>query len=391
MKREVKDMGNQINNMVNNAAPQAVMPAGAMNAVPGGMQDAAASADTTQQMQNMNVQPSGGGLIDDVANGNAQNMNPPLQNNSLDDAKNAFSQMLAGMNTDDNTAAQPEMAQPAAGEGTDQAAEKSEAYPGVIPVQPDANPQMPFSMDDITARIQEAVQNAVENGQLADLSQNDLAAQAMSSAPQEDLSVEEAPAEEAIQVPDIQSDEFYEKFAENPGQAIMEIASALSEEKIRGLTEKLQPLMEQSEVIRKNQNIRDAIKQFAQDGHEDFAEYKDGMLEILKNGEYAMDDPSAYERAYSRAKIDKLQALNDELTRTQGRTLADYMSDDEALGQMAGNEKLRKMVIEDYLKGLSQGEKPQMITGSTGNYPSATLSTKASSIDDAARMFKKMI
>ncbi len=383
-------MKDQSNNTMNNAAPQAVIPADAMNTVPGGVQNAAPAAEgSVQQMNNVNVQPSGEGLIDDVANGNMQNTNQPLHNNSLDDAKNAFSRMLAGMDTEGDTAAQP-----TAGEGDKevQAVLNNEAYPGVIPVQPEGNPHAPFSMDDITEKIQEAVQNAVANGQLADLSQNDLAAQAMNFTPQDDLAAAEAnPAEEAVLVPDIQSEEFYEKFTENPGQAIMEIASALSEEKIRGLTQKLQPLMEQSEVIRKNQNIRDAIKQFAQDGHEDFADYKDGMLEILKNGEYAMDDPSAYEKAYSRAKIDKLQALNDELSRTQGRTLADYMSDDDALEQMAENEKLRKMVIEDYLKGLSQGEKPQMITGSTGNYPSAAHSTKASSIDDAARMFKKMI
>ena len=115
------------------------------------------------------------------------------------------------------------------------------------------------------------------------------------------------------------------------------------------------------------------------------------MLRFLKSGDYAMDDPEAYEKAYNSAKINKLEALNRQLAETQGRTLADYMKDESSLGQMAQNDQVKKMVIEEYLKELSGGGKPQVINDSTGNHPSAISSSKAGSIDEAAKMFKKMI
>ena len=321
-------------------------------------------------------------LIDDVSNGNVSNQNQqPLENN-IRAAREKFMSMLSDTNED--MIQNNEMVMNKDG---DQAAEK-------IP-EGNSNPMetmqqnfVPtFNMDEISSRIEAAIQNAVKNGQLQDLSSNDMATSVRND---EEIVGNDDEGEE-IKLPDIESDEFFDKFTENPGAAIMEIANAQSAMKMKELMQTLQPIMKQNEIVKHNQNVRDAIRLFSENGHEDFPEYKDDMISFLKSGDYKMDDPEAYEKAYNHAKINKLEQLNRQLAETQGRTLADYMNDDNSLNEMANNEKVRDMVINEYLRGLSEGGKPQVISGESGNRMVASGRTKIDSINDAGKLFKKML
>lgn len=319
-------------------------------------------------------------LIDDVSNGEVSNQNQqPLENN-IRAAREKFMSMLSDTN-DDTT--QNEMVMNTDGAQVVEQMPMDHNNP-METTQQNFTPS--FNMDEISSRIEAAVQNAVRNGQLQDLSSNDIVA---SVEDHNKMGGDED--EKDIELPDIESEEFFDKFTENPGAAIMEIANAQSAMKMKELMKTLQPIMEQNEIVKHNQNVRDAIKRFSENGHEDFPEYKDDMISFLKNGEYRMDDPEAYEKAYSFAKINKLEQLNKQLTETQGRTLVDYMGDDESLSKMASNEKVRDMVINEYLKGLSEGGKPQVISGESGNRTVASGRAKIHSINDAGKLFKKML
>lgn len=320
-------------------------------------------------------------LIDDVSNGNVSNQNQqPLENN-IRAAREKFMNMLS--NTNEDTIPNEMVMDTNDAQAAEQIPQASSN-----PTEPMQQNFVPtFNMDEISSRIEAAIQNAVKSGQLQDLSSNDMATSVRND---EEIVGNDDEGEE-IKLPDIESDEFFDKFTENPGVAIMEIANAQSAMKMKELMNTLQPIMKQNEIVKHNQNVRDAIRLFSENGHQDFPEYKDDMISFLKSGDYKMDDPEAYEKAYNYAKINKLEQLNRQLAETQGRTLADYMKDDNSLNEMANNEKVRDMVINEYLRGLSEGGKPQVISGESGNRMVASGRTKIDSINDAGKLFKKML
>lgn len=359
--------------------------------------DTAINSQNAAQIPDVNVQTGSGTgeLIDDVRNGTYRDQNQPSNNNnSLDTAREAFMKMLDNNNNSDMNNDVGMHILEVETEPMQQDVNGNADASNVSDIPVSTIPQ--FDMNLMSNKIEEAVKNAVANGQLRDLSQNDMAQnisdmQDSSHISEDNAAIDNTAEDTEDAALDIDSPEFYEKFSNDPGQAILEVADALSNKKMKELTTKLQPVLEQSEKLQQQKNIQDAIKQFASNGHEDFADYKDDMINILKNGQFKMDDPSAYESAYSSAKINRLQALNDQLSQNQGKTLNDYFQDNDSILQMAQNDDVKKAVIEDYLQGLSKGGTPQLISGGVANTPTAMPKNKVSSIKEASNLFKQMM
>lgn len=355
-------------------------------------------------------------LIDDVTgSGIDPNTNQPISQNSgnpMESARNTFAQAFA--NTQNTNPGQPAATAPPAPPQQTAPPMPPAAPPQQPPMIPPAgmnppatpNAQMP-DQNMIRQMAETAVNQAVANGQLPDLTANDIAANAnygmpnvvdagnAAPNPMEGVNGMTPDTPEGMEVdtvvtngmPDINSDEFFERFTDNPGQAIMDIANAIAADKIGELTQQIQPLVDESNRVQFRNRVQDAIKNFTANGHEDFPQYREEMVAFLDGSDLPMDDPASYERAYDKAKISSLERMNQELTRTQGRTLADYMSDDDAVGQMSQNDRVRERVINDYLNRLSNGESPQVITDSAGNAPTATEPKRAGTLKDAGKMF----
>lgn len=366
-------------------------------------------------------------LIDEVTgSGIDPNTNQPISNNDggnpMQSARNAFAQAFneaqnptPPMPPQGMTPQTPPMNQPAPQPAPSPAPsvppmgmQTPVGQPGQIDPNAPGNVSAPMpDMNMIRSMAENAVNQAVANGQLPDLTANDLAANANYGMPNMDAAAGEQPnpmegvdgtvpgTPEGIEIdtvvtnriPDINSDEFFESFTDNPGQAILDIANAMAAQKVGELTQQIQPLIDESNKVQFRNRVQDAIKSFSENGHEDFSQYRQGMVDFLNGSDLPMDDPVSYERAYDKAKISALEKMNQELTRTQGRTLADYMSDDDSINQISQNEKVRGKVINDYLNRLSNGETPQVITESSGNSPVATEPKRAGSMKEAGKMF----
>lgn len=405
---------------MNQGAPQGGMPMMQGGApMPGGQPGMMPPQPPTLEEQNGQGTP----LIDEVTgSGIDPNTNQPISNNNdggnpMQSARNAFA---AAFNNAQNPT--PPMPQQGMGQqtappmGTPQAPQPAPQAPpmGMQQGQPTQDMNAPVTqnspmpdMNMIRSMAENAVNQAVANGQLPDLTANDFAANANYGMPNtedvgatppnpmEGVNGEVPTSPEGMEIdtvvmngiPDINSDEFFESFTDNPGQAILDIANAMAAQKVGELTQQIQPLIDESNKVQFRNRVQDAIRSFSENGHEDFSQYREGMVDFLNGSDLPMDDPVSYERAYDKAKISALEKMNQELTRTQGRTLADYMSDDDSIDQISQNEKVRGKVINDYLTRLSNGETPQVITESAGNSPVATEPKRADSMKEAGKMF----
>lgn len=402
------------------AMPQG-MDQGMPQAMPGGMPPQGMPMGMPPQQPSLEDQNGQGTpLIDGVTgSGIDPNTNQPYSNEGIDSmslARDAFSRAFQdSQGAEMPPGQQMPMSSPDAGSMPPMQA--NQQTPPVPPQQMPMGQQMGTGIDvnapitpdspvpnqaDIQRMVTEAVNNAVANGQLPDLSANDFAANSnygIGDPTQTNLlegidgNVPSTPEGMEIDtvvntgIPDIESDEFYEQFTDNPGMAIMDIANAIAAEKIGELIHQIQPLIDESNKVQFRNRVQDAIKSFTADGHEDFSNYRDDMVAYLNEKDLPMDDPASYERAYNNAKISALERMNQQLTETQGRTLADYMSDDSSFNEITSNSKVKERIISDYLNELSNGASPQVISSSSGNAPDATEPKKASSIKEAGKMF----
>lgn len=381
--------------------------------MPGGQPGMMPPQQPTLEEQNGQGTP----LIDDVTgSGIDPNTNQPISNindsgNPMQSAKNAFAQAFA--NTQNPTPEQPMQTAPpqqAPAMPPQQTAPPVQMPPTQQNMDMNApitgNSPMP-SMADIQQMATSAYNQAVASGQIPDATANDIAANSnygmpnmvdsgnAPTNPTEGVNGMTPNTPEGMEIdtvvtdtmPDITSDEFYERFTENPGQAILDIANAIAADKVGELTQQIQPLVDESKRVQFRNRVQDAIRDFSANGHQDFPQYREEMVAFLNGSDLPMDDPTSYERAYDKARISSLEKMNQQLTETQGRTLADYMSDDDSIDQMSQNDKVREKVINDYLNRLSNGETPQVITDSAGNAPVATEPKKAGNLKDASKMF----
>lgn len=313
------------------------------------------------------IQEADNQLIDDVAEGKM----PSASENrigSIADAKQAFLQLLS----DDREETAPV---------------SETAEPETAPALPDTGTQTlgnnVFDEAKIQSMIQEELGKRIAEGEVPDFS-----AQNLSQAVTETVPQETAPdfTLQPENLDYINSDEFYEKFVENPGEAMQEVYRQM----LNPTLEKLKPLLQQSETIQKNQKIIDTIKEFAESGdYGDFGDYQDDMVRILKEGGYRMDDVGAYRDAYSKAKINR---LSEQLAQAgNSRTLEDYLGDEESVQKLAENPQLQQLIIGNYLSGLSKGGSPAMIGSSPTASAVATEPQKTKNFKDAGEKLKSLL
>ena len=317
-------------------------------------------------------------LIDAVQDGTATDMKGKPFVNTLKSAKEAFAQMLQQAEAGETPESTPSMQDNPALTAVEQP-ETIEPGDGekAVPAEnqaPDVSPA-PAEQRSIEEMISAAVQKVLgQNGP------------AESEAQSEEQNPEAA---DEIVIPDINSDEFYEQFTENPGEAIQKIADAMSEKKLREFKAQIQPLIEQSDQLRNQQKATEAIRKFAENGYDDFQDYKDDIVRFMQERGLAIDDPANYESAYNFSKARRLQAENDGLRQQNSKTLDDYLNDSDSLNKMSANEQVKRMVIEQYLKSLQDGQSPQIITGGANNSPNATPKNEIGSIKEATRLFRQ--
>lgn len=382
----------------------------------------AASAVSTEGVNDINVQRQDAGLIDDVTDGNFEtntNNNQPI--NSLDDASNAFLRMLQGgnssnadnSNADDNVNAEDSASatatEPTANGETNNNSDDNTQEPQTDDTKPDTKPQPNVGLDEshIQSLINDAIQREIQNGNLPDLSAQDMTSKLANLGQQQQQQTMNNTADEGTQQHadkkeeepdiDINSDEFFEMFTENPTEAIDKLTNVRVQQKLAPILEELEPLLEQSKKAQENKNIIDTVKAFGSE-HPDFGEYNDDMLKILNEGNFPKNDINSYRNAYQTAKnnrlagqVEQLQNQLAESEQNRGKTLDDYLGDTDSFNSLRQNENLKKAIIEDYIKALSKGGQPQMISSGGSTQPNAMPADKVNNFREAGEKFKTML
>lgn len=337
-------------------------------------------------------------LIDAVQDGTGTDMNGRPFVNTMADAKKAFAQLLAGGGEE----AAPASTIP---EGT----ASMQKNPNVVQGQPETvapgeglaanvvdetltrpqDPNAPATGTQPATGNQRSIESIVQDAVAEMLNRGNAGAgQPQSGTESKETAQSNTTEEPPITIPDINSNEFYEKFTENPGEAISDIANALADQKVRELTAQLQPVIDQSNQMREEQRTTDAIRRFAEQGYDDFNDYRDDMINFMRERQLPTDDPSSYENAYNFAKVRRLQQQNEALSQNQGKTLDDYLQEDDARSRIAADDQIKRMVIEEYLNSLKNGQSPQVITGGSGIAPAASSQNRINSIKEAGQLFK---
>lgn len=379
---------------------------------PGAADAGANPAVNTDGVNDVNVQGQNTGLIDDVTDGNFETNTNRQPINSLDDASNAFLRILQGGGAGEGAGEQPiAEPEPSVSEGnagtapTPAGGENNSdptTEPTVTGAEPNTNPPVNTGLDEsqIQSMINDAIQREIKSGNLADLSAQDMTSQLGGfdkQQPIESAVDDNAPQPQGEPELDVNSDEFFEMFTENPTEAIDKLTNARVQQKLTPILQQLQPLLEQSQRAQENKNIVDTVKAFGQE-YPDFGEYNDDMIKILNEGNLPKNDINSYRNAYQTAKnnrlagqVEQLQSQLAESEQNRGRSLDDYLGDTDSFNSLRQNEELKKAIIEDYIKDLSKGGAPQMISSGGSAQPNAMPADKPKDFRDAGEKFKKML
>ena len=383
---------NQMNDS-NSLPPQQNAPQ--PNAQPNAQAGGAASAVSTEGVNDVNVQQQDAGLIDDVTDGNFEtntNNNQPI--NSLDDASNAFLRILQGGNANSNVNAEDSASaaatEPTANGETNNNSDDNTQEPHTDDTKPNTEPQPNAGLDEsrIRSLINDAIQREIQNGNLPDLSAQDMASELANLGQQQQITnntadegtQQHAGKEEEPDI-DINSDEFFEMFTENPTEAIDKLTNVRVQQKLAPILEELEPLLEQSKKAQENKNIIDTVKAFGSE-HPDFGEYN---INSYRN---------AYQTAKNNRLAGKVEQLQNQLAESEqnrGKTLDDYLGDTDSFNSLRQNENLKKAIIEDYIKALSKGGQPQMISSGGSTQPNAMPADRVNNFREAGEKFKTML
>lgn len=206
--------------------------------------------------------------------------------------------------------------------------------------------------------------------------------------PEEDnVGDEEEKKEESLK-DKINSEEFMQKYLENPLEAITDLANIIAADKVANqmeeLKKQLSPVMEQAQQIEKNNQVRQVLTEFMTSPEfADAGDFQNEIADFVKNNQLPKDDINSYKEAYWRAKVNSLQ-------NSAGKTLEEYLNDEDSVNQIAGNENIKNKIIEDYLKGVAQGQKP-ITLGADSYSPTANPATSLNSLDDAGAALSKIL
>lgn len=197
---------------------------------------------------------------------------------------------------------------------------------------------------------------------------------------------------------EINSEDFMERFSEDPVKAISEVANQIAAQRIsemeagnQELRDRLQPLLQESErIAERNQSVK-AMEEFLQKGqgqYNDFNDYADKIAKIMREDNMPFTDSRSFETAYLKAKMPTIKQRLEAAESQKGKTLADFMTEEESINEIVNDPRITQMIIERYLQNLQNGSSPQVINGGGNTLPLGTAPPKANSLQEAGKLFE---
>ena len=318
-----------------------------------------------------------------IATGGNPQPNPesaPVQVNNLNDAGRAFLESLGtGVEVTPAVSEVPDDRDEIIDIPVEDGVVVDNDIPPAVEMPPD-NPENNLTLD----AIKDAILSEIKALNTSNAQPQDPEGQAIDS------------PDEQPPVIDITDDDFMEEFGENPVQAVMKLADSIADQKVAAqmstLVDKMKPLLDQSEQVAFQQKVRDTLSEFA--GNPEYADaekYFPQMAALIKESGLPQDSVASYETAYLRTALQDARDTLTNQTRDQGKTLEEYLSDENSVSQITANPEIQKAIIESYLKQIAAGSKPQVIAGGGSVSPAATPPTKFGTMEEAGKAFKQQL
>lgn len=187
--------------------------------------------------------------------------------------------------------------------------------------------------------------------------------------------------------PEMSREELQDKYYDNPLDVVEQLASKMADEKVQAVMDQLQPLLEKAKIAQERQSITDVITNFMENTP-DAREYMDEMVPYIKENGLDPNDINSFVNTYRDMKLARQGNLINQLSQNQGKSLEDYLGDEESLAKILDNDNIKSKIIENYLKDIQNGAKPQTISSGGSVQAVGTEPNKPQTFKDASEMFK---
>ena len=195
-------------------------------------------------------------------------------------------------------------------------------------------------------------------------------------------------------------EEFLDKFSDNPAKAIKEMATNIADKQSKtqfdALLAKLQPLIQQSQIVEQREKVRGYVDKLIKD-NPDAKELFPEIAAYIKENQLAPDDERSYMDGYKTSKLSRQDKTIGERDATikelqnSGKSLDDHLTDEESILKMLGNKDVAERFVTQYLEGIDSGARPATITSGGGTLPPAQPRTKLNSVKEAGSAFEKSL
>lgn len=182
------------------------------------------------------------------------------------------------------------------------------------------------------------------------------------------------------------SEGWFEKFYENPKDALQELFQGTVKDAISPQLQALEPVVQHFQQQQERAYWDNKVGE-VQQKYSDFENYREKAAEILQQqpAEF-LNLPNAIEAAYLMAKAEVLDA-----EKASQPKIEDMLKDPNFLQQLSRNPDLQKIVLKTYSEQIKQEPKPAMIGSHPGSAAPATPPPEIRSVKDATRAFKSYL
>lgn len=186
--------------------------------------------------------------------------------------------------------------------------------------------------------------------------------------------------EQSEQQEDFNADQWFEKFYENPKEALQELFQGTVTDALSPQLQKLEPVVNYFEQQQERAYWESKVNE-VRDRYSDFENYRKEAAEILRQqpAEF-LNLPNAVEAAYLMAKAEVLDA-----EKASQPKIEDMLKDPSFLQELSKNSELQKIVLKTYSEEINKEPKPTMIGSHPGSAAPATPPPEIRSTKDATR------
>ena len=138
------------------------------------------------------------------------------------------------------------------------------------------------------------------------------------------------------------------------------------------------------------EEIRGTIGDFL-NSTEDAKDLFPDIAAYIKMNNLDPKDKRSYLDGYRESKIGRQAKEIEQLKANQGKTLADYLNDENSLDEIIGNEAVNRRVVENYLRSLKDGAKPAVLGNGGTAQPAAQPAYSPKTLKEAGELLKSAL